>query len=788
MSGMYFASAIIDSRARRSIRLCALLIATCCAGLTPATATQPRLNSTTPPGGQRGTDLEVRFNGSRLDDAQEIVLYRPGIEVTKVEFKTNSLKARLRISKDCALGEHQLRVRTASGISDLRTFFVGALPSLEEAEPNNDLDKAQKVAMNSTIQGVITEEDVDSFVVHAKRGDRISAEVEAMRLGRSLFDPHLAIYDGKGALLGKADDTALLLQDAFLCIVAPKDGPYTIQLRETSYGGNGQFAYRLHIGNFPRPTAVYPAGGQAGERLAVRFLGDPLGEIPQTIKLPGNVREKFGAFAEAGGLMSPSANWMRVSSFPNALESSGNQSAEGATAIASLPIALNGIISIPGQTDWFRFKAKKGQALELNVFARRLRSPLDSVLEVHDDDGNVLASNDDAAGPDSALKFSPSTDGDYLVVVKDQLNHGGPDYVYRVEITTTQPSLSLSIPQVARNDSQTRQYIVVPRGNRFATLISARRNDVNGDLNLGIEDLPTGVKLVADAMSEKVSAMPMVFEAAGDAPIGGKLLDLTATSPDSKVKGLFRHDCELVEGPNNTTFYSTRVDKLCVAVVKEMPFKLRIVESPPLLQSGSLDLKIVAERAPGFSEPIILKMVWNPPGVNSVTDVSIPKGQNKAELPLSANSEAQVRSWKIAVLGSATVAGGTAWASTQLADLKIAPPFVLGKIDAVSASPGDSAKLVCKLDQKEPFEGKATVKLMGLPDKVTANDVPISKDDKEAAFSLTIDPKCSLGSHRALFCRVVFKQGTETMIQEIGKGGVLRIVPTKKGDTKVATK
>ncbi len=97
-------------------------------------ATTPRLNSTTPAGGQRGTEVDVKFNGSRLEDAQEIVFYGPGIQCTKIETDKN-VRARFKIAPDCRLGEHQFRVRAKGGVSDLRTFWVGALPELAEKEP-----------------------------------------------------------------------------------------------------------------------------------------------------------------------------------------------------------------------------------------------------------------------------------------------------------------------------------------------------------------------------------------------------------------------------------------------------------------------------------------------------------------------------------------------------------------------------------------------------------------------------------------------------------------------------
>ena len=43
--------------------------------------------------------------------------------------------------------------------------------------------------MNVTVNGVADNEDVDYYVVEARKGDRITAEVEGMRLGITLFDP-----------------------------------------------------------------------------------------------------------------------------------------------------------------------------------------------------------------------------------------------------------------------------------------------------------------------------------------------------------------------------------------------------------------------------------------------------------------------------------------------------------------------------------------------------------------------------------------------------------------------
>ncbi len=730
------------------------------------------------------------FSGDRLHDAREIVFYEPGLEVLQFSsVRTNRVKAQVRIAPDCRLGEHAVRIRAAGGVSELRTFFVGPFPTIDEKEPNNQPEQAQSIPLNHTVAGVVEVEDADHYLIAAKAGERISVEIEAMRLGRAALDPWIGLQDSKGKWLATADDTALLAQDGCFSVLAPEDGTYVIQVREVSYGGNSQYVYRLHVGNFPRPLAVYPLGGPAGQTLDFTFIGDAAGEFTQSIKLPETPREKFAVFPEQDGPLAPSPHLIRVSPFANALEREPNNSrAEATAAETAPPLALNGIISVDGDEDWFRFFAQKGKAIDVQVYARRLRSPLDSVVEVFDANGKSLGSNDDSAGPDSSMKFTPESDGEYFVRVKDHLLKGGPDFTYRVELTPVEPSLQLSIPQVARNDSQTRQYIVVPKGNRFATLISARRGNFSGDLDLTLADLPEGVSMHAETLSGQVDAMPLVFEAEEDAPVQGKLLDLMARSTNG-VEGRFRHEVELVQGPNNSFYYSTTVDRIYVAVTEPAPFAISITEPKvPLVQSGTMNLKIEAKRQEGFDEPITLKMLWTPPGIGALPDVTIPKDKTTAEYRLDSKTDAQTGRWPIAVLASSTAAGGPVWVSSQLVRLQVGDPFLTGKIQTASAEPGQKAKLVCKLEQKIPFEGKATVRLVGLSENIAAPEVEITKDDLEVVFELSIDPKCPPGSQRSLFCNVIVTQEGEEISHNIAPNGVFRVLPPKKEDErKVAT-
>lgn len=754
--------------------LWSLVIGHC--SLPSAYAVAPRLANILPAGGQRGTELEVRFTGQRLDDTKEVILFTPGISVVSVEATTNRVKATLKISADCRLGEHQMRLRTATGVSELRTFWVGAFTNLAEVEPNNDLAKPQKLSLNVTVSGTVISDDLDYFTVSIEKGQRLTAEIEGMRLGRGVFDPYIAILDKSGKLLSGAEDSSLGFQDGIASIVAPESGEYLVLVRESAFGGKEDCYYRLHVGDFPRPTAVYPPAARAGESTKVKFIGDVKGSFEQEVKLSTATSEKFGVFADG----SPSPNWMRVTSFPTALEAEPNDTRGQAGDARELPVAFNGILSKPGDHDWFRFRAKKGQNLQVSVFARRLRSPLDSSIQIVNAKGASVAENDDSAGPDSALNFKPDEDGEFALLVRDHLKRGGPDFVYCVEVAPVEPGITVKIPEVARNESQTRQYIAVPRGNRFATLMSVRRANVGGDIAFQAASLPGGVKLRAETLPAKVDQFPVVFEAAADASIAGQLVDFTATATNG-IAGHFRNDIELVQGPNNTSYYGTHVDKLLVAVTEAAPFKVRIEEPKvPLVQGGTMDLKIVVERDAGFDEPINLKSVWNPPGVTSQPDITVPKGVTSVSFPLSAKPDAELREWKMAVSASAKVKDGELFVSTQLAPLTIGEPFLIATMEKAACEAGKSTNIIVKLEQKIPFEGKAIIRIIGLSDKVTVAEKEITKDDKEVIFPVKVDASCSTGSQRNLFCSVLVKKDGEIIPHNVAQGGSFRVVPPKK--------
>lgn len=747
-------------------------------------AASPVLGGISPRGGHRGKEEVLVFSGARLADAREIVTYSPGFVVKKLEVVNDTqVKATVQIAADCALGEHSLRVRTASGISELRTYWVGAMPVIAEKEPNSDFAAPQKIPLGCTVVGVVDYEDVDYFAVECKKGQRLSVEIEGMRLATTLFDPYVAILDGKRFELATSDDTPLLGQDGMCSLVVPADGMYVIQVRESAYQGNGGCSYRLHVGTFPRPQAVVPAGGKAGEEIEVTFLGDPLGPFKQKVKLPAKAGERFGIVPQDAGGMAPSALPFRVSEVGNVVEVEPNDAHDKATR-AEVPLALNGVVDKPGDVDWFRFTAKKGQTFDVHCYARRIGSPLDPIMTLAIAGGGAIAVNDDAIGPDSYFRVTFPEDREYVLGIADHLGKGGATYFYRVEFTPVTPSATISIPKVSLF-SQERQTISVPRGGRMATLVAVGRANFGGEVTMGAEGLPGGVAMHAENVAANLDVVPVVFEAAGGAEVAGRLANLSVRHVDAKhppIASRFVQSLELVTGgPGQSVYWKNDVDRLAVAVTEEVPYAIEIVEPKvPLVQNGAMQLKIVAKRKAGFTAPITVYPLFNPPGVGSAPAATIAANATETVLPMNAAPNAQVRKWKTAVLAVADVGKGPMWVSSQLATIEIAPPFVGVSMERAAVEQGKETELFCKLQQVTSFEGTAKVQLVGLPVKVTAAVVEVTKETKEIAFKVTTDKTSPAGVHRNLFCQLTFVRNGEPIVAYSGSSELRIDVPIVK--------
>lgn len=750
-------------------------------------AAYPDFTSTAPRGAQRGADQKLVITGNRLADFESLIFFSPGFtqkSVDKVEDKR--VEVTISVAPDVRLGNHLIRVRTKSGVSHGRQFFVGPFPIVEEKEPNSEFDTAQAIDFNQTLEGVITNEDVDYFKLTAKKGQRISLEVEGIRLGYTIFDPYVAILDKDRFEKSYSDDTILFRQDGYCSFVAEYDGDYYVMVRDSSYRGGNNYYYRVHVGSYRRPDVVYPAGGKIGSSMKVRFI-EPDASFEEEVKLPETEDENFSLLATTQE-PAPSGNFFRLVNFDNVLEAEPNNEAAKATVsdAKTKSLALNGIINEPGDVDFFKIALKKGQQLDVETFAQSLGSPLDSVVNVLNAKGGNVANNDDGGGLrrlDSKVKVNVPEDGDYFVRITDHLGRGGPNYVYRIELINSEPVLAFSSPNYTVNDSHYRQFLAIPRGGRMVLLENISRSNVSGDFNFDAPGLPQGVKLLTSTLPKDYSSVPLMFEAAPDAPLGHAVVPVTLKSadPGNMTVGRMRQSFDVVR--NGNVIYLTEThDKLPVAVVEEAPFSLEI-EKPavPLVNNGILQLKVTAKRKEGFTKPIRVFMMWKPSGVSSLGEQTIAEGKNECFFQLDANANAPAGKWNFVVMGEADAGNGRIYNASPFCEVETAPAFVSAPaIPLVAVEQGKETVMLAKIEHLKPFEGEAVATVLGVPDTIPIESAKITKDTKEVMFKVKTHDKSPVGKQSNLFVKVDVPVPGGSTTHRIALGSTLRIDAPRK--------
>ena len=747
-------------------------------------AAYPEFSACKPNGGQRGSEFKLTVTGTRLEDFETLLFYDPGFTVKSVEaVAAGKVDLTIAVATDAALGSHLVRVRTRTGLSHPRQFFVSPYPTVDEKEPNSEFAQAQVIPLNSTIEGIILTEDVDYFKVTVKKGQRISLEVDGLRLGYLNFDPYIAILDKDRFEKAFSDDTILHRQDGYCSFVAEYDGEYYVMVRESSYRGSTRSFYRLHVGDFRRPDVVFPAGGKVGSKVDVRFI-DTKGSFAGSVTVPAEEDPNFEVFsAEAPA---PSGNPFRISQVDNFVESEPNNSREQANVVPSADAyALNGIIGEPGDADYYRLTLKKGQVLTGHAYAQGLGSPLDPVVSLRGAAG-ALISNDDGGGTrrlDSRFEVTVPADGDYTLSIRDHLDRGGPKYVYRVELTASQPRLTFASPDYSVNDSHYRQFIAVPRGGRMALLENFTRSRVGGDYRFAAPGLPAGVKLLTELAPKDLPNVPLLFEAAADAPLGQAIVPirLDPVDPQNKVVGRLRQNFDVVRD-GNVIFLTDTEDRLPVVVVEEAPYALEIVTPKvPLVQNGVYDLKVVAKRKAGFEAAIRVFMVWTPPGVSVLGEMTIPAGGNECSFQLSANTGVPTADWKFVVMGEADAGKGRVYNASPFCTVKTQPAYVNAAAFPMAAiEQGQEGVVTTKLEQLQPFAGEAVARLVGVPDTVAIEPIKITKATTDLTFRVKPSKDCFPGKIANLFIQVDVPVPGGTTTHRVALGSSIRVDAPRK--------
>lgn len=786
--------------------------------------------------GQPGTTVEVTIQGSYLADPAEVIFYRPGIRAVNLSYAgtpdNGAAKCRFEIAADCPPGEHVFRIRTRTQLSTAATFHVGPFPVVDEVEadatrktPDNDSPAtAMPVTSNVSVRGTIGPQpkgDVDLYRVPATPGGRLTVEVDCVRTsdiphthGVEPKDSDLAVrvLDAHGRELAANDDNPLHTQDPLLSLRLPADlpagpdGPCALVEVRRSIFGTWPAPYVVHIGGFSRPLAAYPAGGPTGAPLAVRLIGDPLGDVEQTIAVPAAP----GTFEHYGD--APSPLLMRSSGCPNVLE----DEAAADTRVAALPAALNGVIDRPGDVDRFRVTVQKGERYRVRVYAAALGSPLQPLLRImpigpdgapgkeeirshestrEDRDMFGITAYGGAVVRDAldpSVIWTPKADGEHLIEISDMTGAGLPTAVYRIEVETPPDVVYTFLPMTLYWwEAPKWASLTIPRGDRWTVAVNLAQGQgstFKGDLEIVAKGLPPGVRLLPNRIPAGEGSWPIQFVADADAAPAAAVIELEARplDPQRKVESRCQMNLPFLNSPGGDAWRTVRLDSFMLAVVEPAPFAVDIDQpAAPIVRGGGLGIPVTLTRRDGHDEPIGLQFDWTAKGIGRPPQVIVPSEESTAVLELTAEASAALGAAPLAVTALTKSRGDQSWSglgqirvSSALVSLAVAEPFVELACEPGSVRRGERKAFVWTVKQKSPFDGAASVKLLGLPKGVTAVEPPprITKDSAEIAFEVEATDDALLGSVNGLSCEVTVTSGGQEIRQRSGKG-VLRIDP-----------
>jgi len=425
---------------------------------------------------------------------------------------------RITVAPDAKPGQRDLRIASPSALSNPLTFHIGSWPEFSAKASKNLTEQKSSVAktavapkdrkkepemtvtLPAVINGQILPGKVDRYRFTASKGQRLVVVASARELIPYIadavpgwFQATLAVYDAQGKELAYDDDYRFH-PDPVLYLQIPADGEYVVEIKDAIYRGREDFVYRITIGELPFVTSIFPLGGPADARTVVELKGWNLPETRLTVDNHGKTPGVY-ALADSEKVWISNHVPFAVDTLPESLEKEPNDQQSHAQQVAC-PAIINGRIGQPDDSDIFCFEGRAGDEIVAEVMARRLNSPLDSVLKLTDASGKQLAQNDDyedkGAGltthhADSVIRLALPADGKYYVRLADMQHQGGPEYAYRLRISPPRPDFEL---RVVPSSVSARAGSTVP-----LTVYALRKDGFDGEIALSLKGAPQGFTL-----------------------------------------------------------------------------------------------------------------------------------------------------------------------------------------------------------------------------------------------------------------------------------------------------
>ncbi len=477
-------------------RLALAALAAACVTLAAEDPADPWIDRFEPFGARAGSETEVTVFGRNLAAPSTVAFDSPHLSWETDSLQGDgTLRGTLRVAPDAPQGPHIAALVTPGGRSNSRILYVDELPSTSESEPNDTLGQAQSIILRAqTLHGGMHSlPDVDVFAFQAAAGERWTFDLRSIEYG-GFLENNMSLLDEGGKRIAFSDDRDDYLETPFLEHTFQRSGKHFLKLDQ--YRGpqrvncNKNCGYMLRVGQLPVVDAAFPLGARPGQQVEISLRGRALGEADHIWMVPARRAEYYrltfpftipvspdprpGAPIEGTVVRREERRLSVRFAIPRdawrGLWRLWVRSPGGATDSISLEIsdmpqpdcreirpdprgaACNGVLEGGRSEHEYALALEAGQPLAVTALAAQLGLPrLDTVLELFDADGILVAEHDDLmsgqgtviGNPDSMLVYKPEAAGRFRLVVRDRIGRTGPDMAYRLRVEEREPGFSL---------------------------------------------------------------------------------------------------------------------------------------------------------------------------------------------------------------------------------------------------------------------------------------------------------------------------------------------------------
>jgi hypothetical protein len=789
----------------------------------------PRISHIMPMGGQAGTTFDLKITGQDLNDVEDLYFSFPGTkaeavssEVAPVEKKgkpappLKTHKFKVTLPANAPLGIQDVRIVTKQGISNPRAFVVSDHKEFVEEEPNDDVPKAQKIELNTSVSGVISVPiDVDYYAFSGKKGQRVVCSCLTTSID-SRLPALLQMYCADGSYLGS--NRNYFQNDALLDAVLPTDGEFYVRVCSFSYTQGGiDYFYRLSVTTAPRIDAVFPPVVEPGKNAQVTVYGRnlPGGKIDPSAVVNDRVLEKAVVTVKAPadplalqrlaypGLVMPQSSMLdgfgyrlknesgqsnpyliTYANAPVAIDNGDNDAQDKAQKVP-VPCVIAGRIDKKADRHWYAFEAKKGQVLSIETFAERLGAPIDLLyFQLRDAKGGLIVEKEgivDVMSPQfysrtedpPTYRFVAPADGTYYLMVtsRDAFTQYGPRHIYTVRIGPEEPDFRLvAMPPSPITPSAT---VVNQAGGAALTVYVWRFGGFNDAITIGGDDLPPGIGVQPQIISSGQKQAVIVVHAEPDAkPWAGPIKIVgTAIVKGQKLRREVRSATIIwpVIQVNIPTL--TRMDRELVLAVRDRAVYTLVPEKEKItvIQGEKISIPVKVVPSGNFKTNVQLAALGGPTGLLPRPISVAPGNTGVVTLDAKGGTAFTPGVYTVFVRGQTQAinpklpippkGGPPNFVQISMPVSLTIVPKQIGKLTAAPATPrvsaGKDIEITVKLARQYDFPVTLKVEAILPPNAkgITAKDAMIKADEDETKIVISVAPNVPIGSNPVVTIR-----------------------------------